>query len=271
MLSLDAGNLDISDLLQRLDALPTQGSYGIVNSIITDLSPALLRHITRILTERFDNRIQKLRLTDAVLHFYRNDVCRIHDETFQLPEDFYRPGNDVFIKDFCIASQRMIPVGAQIMHETGVSRRSVLSVRGRNAMTAARFFLRTAGFAPFYEIHTHAPALGEFNEEGWRRCYLRIAEVLTVNPAVKGVFGSSWFFDPVIERVSPRLAYLRNIPVQNGALSICCGSDQGSISLATQTSETRRKLFANGQYLPTSYLLVWDRRSLLRWAATQRA
>ncbi len=237
---------------------------------MNDLPPAPLRHGTRILAECFDSRIQKLRLTDNVRHFYRNDVSRIRDDTFRLPDDFYQPENDVFIKDFCIASQRMIPVGAQIMHETGVSRRSVLSTRGRNAIIAARFFLRTVGFAPFYEIHTHAPALDEFNEDGWRRCYLRIAEVLTVNPAVKGVFGSSWFFDPVIERVSPRLAYLRNIPVQNGALSICHGSDQGSISLATQTSETRRKLFANGQYLPTSYLLVWDRRHLLRWAATQR-
>jgi hypothetical protein len=204
-----------------------------------------------------------------MLEFYKKDVDRIHEETSSKHDEFFTLDNDIFIKDFCIASQRMIPVGAQIMHETGISRRAAVGAQRRDAAKAALFFLRTRGFAPFYEIHTHYPALGEFNEEGWRKCYLRIAEVMSVNTQIKGVFGSSWFFDPVVATVSPRLAYLRQIPVQHGALSICLGSDETSIALATKTSETRRKLYASGEYLPTSYLLVWGRRSLLRWASDQ--
>src|SRR5215207_234943 len=120
----------------------------------------------------------------------------------------------------------MIPAGAQVLHEHGISRRNVLRGRGRETINAALFFLGTKGFAPFYEIHTHYPALNEFNEEGWKRCYRRIADLLRVNPHVKGMAGSSWFFDPVVAQVSPRLAYLRDIPVENGALSICRGSDE---------------------------------------------
>ncbi|MGH7045201.1 MAG: hypothetical protein ACREE2_02270 [Stellaceae bacterium] len=262
-----ASNID--NLVRRLDALPIRGSYGAVKPIIADVPPELLRSAARFLAENFEDRIARLKLPVSVVASYREDVCRIHRDTGRLPDHFYRSENDVFIKDFCIAAQRIIPVGAQIIHETGISRRFVLGTRGREAVYAAGFFLRTRGFSPFYEMHTHEPALGEFNDAGWRRSYLRIAAILKLNPEIKGVFSSAWYFDPVIEKISPRLAYVRNIPMRNGALSIYCGSDEASIRLATKTSETRRKLHSSGRYLPTSYLVVWDRHHLLQWAAAQ--
>jgi len=71
----------------------------------------------------------------------------------------------------------------------------------------------------------------------------------------------------VLKDVSPRLAYLRDIVMSNGGISLKAGSDESSIESATRTSATRRSLYSEGKYIPTAYTLVWPRDKILQWAA----
>ena len=109
----------------------------------------------------------------------------------------------------------------------------------------------------------------EFNPDGWRRTYLRIADLLRVRPELKGVFGTAWFYDPAMARVSPHLVYLRAEREAAGAMTFCYGPSESALRNALAHSATRRKLHAQGQYEPMSHYIVWPRADLIRWADIQ--
>ena len=81
---------------------------------------------------------------------------------------------------------------------------------------------------------------------------------------IKGVFRASWFCDPELENISPRLMYLQKTPVENGANFFYIGEDRTGNAFAK--SKTRLKLYNEGKYKPKAYLLVWPRKELIKWA-----
>lgn len=78
------------------------------------------------------------------------------------------------------------------------------------------------------------------------------------------MMGVSWFYDPQLDEVSPRLKYLRDVPLAGGARLVPVGASPASVALATATSVTRRDLYALGKYTPISNALVWSRRDMLK-------
>jgi hypothetical protein len=42
----------------------------------------------------------------------------------------------------------------------------------------------------------------EFNPKGWTACFVRIAEMLELNPSIRGLAGVSWFYDPAVPAVN---------------------------------------------------------------------
>jgi hypothetical protein len=247
----------------RLDALPPIGNYKSIVPVLLGLDADGCRSLIRQLAERAAQNRNDAKLTPTVAELYRKELDRITTDSLSRADDYYSPENDMYVKDLAIASGRVLPAGAQVFHLSGFPRRDAI----RGGLRTLGRFLGSGGFVPFYEIHTHEPCcLPEFNESGWIQCYRRLAEMMLIDKQVRGVFGGSWFFDPAIARVSPRLAYLRQLPMENNAVSIHVGSDEHSIALATKTSETRRRLYAEGSYIPTSYLIIWFRKDLLAWA-----
>jgi len=97
-----------------------------------------------------------------------------------------------------------------------------------------------------------------------------MAGMLELNPDVKGVAGVSWFYDPQVALISPHLAYLLT-PTHYGAFLARMGSDRHHIENAIVRSSVRRRLYEEGRYLPTCYLLAWPRRALIAWAHRLRA
>jgi hypothetical protein len=91
-----------------------------------------------------------------------------------------------------------------------------------------------------------------------------MAEMLEFNPHIKGVSGGSWFYDPEIENVSPRLAYLRQRPQQRGAYVFYSHVDIDGGALSK--SQTRRDLYDQGKYLPKAYFIVWPRQKVIAWS-----
>src|SRR5687768_12371760 len=100
----------------------------------------------------------------------------------------------------------------------GLSRRVLLQGGAPTLLRGAAMLVAMGGHYPLYEIHTANHTLPYFNPDGWTECYRRIARASGRDPEAKGVFGTAWFFDPALKRVSPRLAYLRQFPLERGAV-----------------------------------------------------
>lgn len=174
---------------------------------------------------------------------------------------------DIYLKEMGLATLRLLAGAAQLIDiRCGVPRSLLLRQGWRGFGKSLMTFAGLKGFSPFMQIHTHDLYLDEFNEAGWNECYLCCAEICEANPSLLGMFGSSWFYDPVIQRISPRLAYLQQVPGGGGADFWFFAAGGHSITLATATSPSRRKLYEEGKYLPAAYMMVWGRRALVSWA-----
>ena len=192
---------------------------------------------------------------------------RIVDKTAS-SDDWLSLDNDLFHKDFGIAVLRLYAAAAQLVDpRCGIPRSIVFAggVAGLARTSAA--ILRLGGFSPFLQIHTHTAYLEDFNEEGWNECYRTCADLYSVHPECLGMFGASWFYDPQIEIISPRLSYLSRVPIQGGAERLFFAGDGEFVTDAIATSPTRRKMFEDGSYRPHSYMVAWGKCDQMRWAA----
>ena len=177
----------------------------------------------------------------------------------------YRHLNDIFLKDLALCRQKMFPAGAQVVEPASSFHRALLFRRGVGQFFSVMKLLASCGGNDnWYQIHTHLEEREEFNPDGWDRCYLRLAQMMERHPHIRGMYGGSWFYDPALEKISPRLAYLRTRPEENGAL--VCYSNDDPHGGALATSDTRRELFEKGDYLPRAYALIWPRAAMLQWA-----
>lgn len=174
---------------------------------------------------------------------------------------------DLFQKDFGIATLRLYAAAAQLVDRRGCIPRSVLFRGGLpNVPVRALQVLRLGGFKPYLQIHTHVAYLDEFNEAGRIEAYLTCCELFERHPQALGMLGSSWYYDPVVERISPRLRYLRQVPVSGGASCWLVATDGDFVNDAIATSPTRRRLYEEGRYHPRGHMLVWGKNDLRKWA-----
>jgi hypothetical protein len=67
----------------------------------------------------------------------------------------------------------------------------------------SRSILRSGGIGSWFQIHTESRSLNDFDEAGWASCYMRIAALLRVHPEILGTAGRAWFYDLVLETMSP--------------------------------------------------------------------
>lgn len=210
-------------------------------------------------------------LPDSVLALYRKWFKRVLEDFAVQSDDYYSHNNDAFLKDLAACSLRIIPVGgAWVVEISGIVRRFFVTGGPRQFLVGLRFVLfNTRGLKPFYLIHTVDRYLDGFNPEERDKCYLRVAELLKLNPRIKGFIQCSWYYDPQLENISPRLAYYRQRPEENGAKVFRIGTSQREIRNALAKSPTRRKLYKEGKYIPTSYLEIWPRKQLIEWADKQ--
>ncbi len=133
-------------------------------------------------------------------------------------------------------------------------------------------YVRAQGWKrPWLEVHTEARQLEDFNEAGWDRAWATAAAICKTRPELGGMIGSSWFYDPPLETISPRLAYLRLNPLKGGAFIIHQGPGEIHTERAATSSPTRKALIDSGEYLPRSWLVVWPRATLVPWAEQRAA
>jgi hypothetical protein len=230
------------------------------------------KFLTLRLLEAFDVHAGNCRLPSSIANLYERDLFRIESQMEQLPSNFYRLSNDAFLKDLAILSHKLIPVGAEyVTLDSGVPR-SLLLKRGyaqfQKGIIACIF--QAGGFKPFFELHAHILSLDDFNPSGWQATYVRLAELLELNPQYRGITSSSWFLDPALEKISPHLAYLRAVPEENGATLLFSAVDRLGKSGALAKSRSRQRLYHAGQYIPAIYTRIWPRKRLIAWKNTRK-
>lgn len=282
----------LSRLTKQLDreVVNTQNSVDI-ETIIASLDVGYGEHIDSYLPEFLDGQLKQMdsnlkALTQKVVILqcalnnwsaifeggYADSIVAQYHKTFnrflatcETQEGWSKELDDYYYKDLSMAQRIMFPAGAQVT-ETSAGFGIKQGLQG-GLFDSMRFLWLTAiqgGCKGYYQIHTHTPELSEFNPQGWNDCYLRIAEMLELNPQVKGIFGGSWFYDPQLKTVSPRLMYLQSVPLENGARSFYTHDDTSGNAI--YSSKTRRKLHDEGKYTPQCYLLIWPREAMIRWA-----
>ncbi len=124
---------------------------------------------------------------------------------------------------------------------------------------------------PWLEVHTESRELSDFNEAGWDRAWATAAEILKRRPEMAGMLGSSWFYDPPLEQISPRLAYLRLNPLKHGAFMVHQGPGDIHTQRAATSSPTRAALIEKGEYTARSWIVAWPRAALIKWADARKA
>lgn len=144
------------------------------------------------------------------------------------------------------------------------------ALQGRG-LAAPLNWLRCKGWRPWLEVHTESRHLDDFNEEGWNRAWATAAAICERNPELAGMIGSSWFYDPPLTEISPRLAHLRLNPLRGGAFMVHQGPGEIHSERAAAASPTRKALIESGRYTPRSWLMAWPRDSLIAWARGREA
>lgn len=185
---------------------------------------------------------------------------------------FHRHDNDLFAKDFAVCRGKLLPCGAELVdRRSGVGRRVLASGGVRQLLGGLGFFAQAGGFRPFYELHFDRRLIGAFDADGYRRLYLRLADMLSADPEARGVISSSWWHDPALAKISPELGFIGQIPESHGARLLRVDASAVAIAGATRFAPLRTRLYREGAYTPQTYLLAWARRDVLAWAAGERA
>ncbi len=216
--------------IELLDAIDERMSYDFVSNEIksmwkkiadefdSDGFGAFQKTVMLHLMNDFEKRLQTTRYVDDVLKYFERSFARIEAQICNPDNKDYDSVNDLFLKDLALCRQKLFPAGAQLVQShTGFHR--ALMFRGgiKQFWHFVKLLQQTGGHTGYYQYHTHLSELEDFNPDGFDRFYLTGAEMLRVNPTVKGLWTGTWFLDPVLKDISPHLAYIRERPESNGA------------------------------------------------------
>lgn len=269
----------VESYVQRLDHCEKQQGYHFVPAEISrqceeivaksGLRGLELYHKLLLfsLIESYEERQKRYRIPGSVRQLISREFDRILAGMEQAEDGFYLHGNDLFAKDLGLCRLKLLPCGSEVIDLWSGIPRSILLRGGVSQLIRATTFLsNVGGFKPFYESHWDRRLVRQFTAREYDLCYVRITELLQLNPDVKGMFGSSWWFDPQLEDITPELLFLRRTPVENGAQIFRIGSDAGVVRDAVQFSRKRKALYESGKFMPSRYMLVWGRADMLDWA-----
>lgn len=175
--------------------------------------------------------------------------------------------SDLFRKEFGLATVRLYAAGARLIDpRCGIQRSLLLRGSPRDWLRCAATLGMAGGFRPYFQTHIHTFMLEGFTAEATEELYRCCADLYALHPEALGSFAASWFYDPAVAQVSPRLAYLREIPESGGARTLFVSAAEDAVGNALSKSATRRRLYEAGEYQPKVYMLVWPKKRQQAWA-----
>jgi hypothetical protein len=277
----------LSDLARELPAVTARwaskvGTSSTVRRLERDLTrrvPVLegLGHgdLRRLLIAKLavtvPDRLPREDLPDSILELIPERLDRLSAYLNRGLDCIYGPRGDDYLKDLKFVLLLSVPCGSSdldLVSRVPFSSAIASTYRSGDLLTPFRY-LSSRGYGTWLRVHTDSRYLSQFNEAGREMCYKRVADLLLRRTHVRGLAGTSWYYDPKVQDISPHLAYLHDIPTRRGAFLLRHGTHPVDIDLATRTSRTRRRIYEAGEYLPVCYSFVWPRKAILLWAAGQ--
>lgn len=215
------------------------------------------------------SRLAQTSLPAEILGQYLIAAKYIRASTLEQEDSSYGDRSEsYFDRDLRVCELLTYPAGAQVLDLRVWIPKSFYRNLGikENLRCMTFVIIKLGGRGPLLRIHTDTRNLIDFNEEGWNQCYVRIANLLEQMPEVRGMVGTSWFYDPQLLHISPKLSYLQTVPLSAGAFLRVDGPGEIHTQRAIARSPTRRSLYEEGRYLPVCATLVWPRKSIIEWS-----
>jgi hypothetical protein len=163
---------------------------------------------------------------------------------------------------------RRFPAGQFDWEVSAIPRSALLRVSPAHiASTAAFVVWRMRGLGPvfFSHLNPRRPNRSLLEVEA-NRSYYQMARTMELQPKIRGFAAHSWFRSPATHAVSPHLAWLSRVFLENGGCVVEAGPEPSDAGVLYR-SETRRRLFESGKFHPTRGLVLWPRRAMIAWAA----
>jgi hypothetical protein len=175
--------------------------------------------------------------------------------------------NDKFLKDLALSRMILLPVGPQLLETGNLPLKTLYSGGPRQLLLVYRYLLfELRGITPYYKMKMHQldPLLiSKFNYNGWLKMLNLCARLLIINKDIKGLTGTSWFFDPQLVLLNDEMSYIHTLFKERGALFFKQKSSPNVIKDALFLSKTRKTLFEKGEYFPTEYIMIISRNNIL--------
>jgi hypothetical protein len=199
------------------------------------------------------------------------ELLREEFRFFAFPDDAsksaFRAGRSSFVAMCKIASLRRFPAGQFDWEISGISRSHLIRVALRDVPRVLYFLAKLGGLGPVFFSHLSARRKNSsLLETEANRSYFQMAKSLELQRDVKGFAASSWFRSPDTHKVSPHLAWLSKVFIENGGLVVTAGAVDPDCGVL-YSSSTRKMLYESGAFKPTRGLVIWPREEMLRWAA----
>lgn len=231
-------------------------------------SAILKRALIAKLAVRLPALVEKMDLPQSIEAMYPKAFDRLAEFLTKTNNQLYDATGEFFCKDVRFVLGLMIPNGMVIFDmysRFSVSSVIMSSLRDKSLSGIIKYFL-AGGMGFWSQGHLDSRYLTEVSEKGFDDFFLRFAELLERKNNIRGYFGTSWLHDPQLPEISPRLAYWQKYPRKFGAFSLKHGSQQSDIAMAIKASETRKRLYKEGKYLPVCYSMLWPRKELIAWS-----
>lgn len=173
---------------------------------------------------------------------------------------FYSTLNSDLVKDIAFSCGQLVSCKIRLYEPVRFPRRAVLQ-----DIRLLPLLLRYFG-GSFMEGHIDNEYINEFSKEGFEESFLLLADYMKQHPEIRGLIVHTWYYDPKLRDISPRLAEKTDISHLTGARLFRANTTSANIEDALTKSKTRRDLYEKKLYTPQAYLLVWRAKDLLRWA-----
>ncbi|MBV2127706.1 hypothetical protein [Arsukibacterium indicum] len=248
------------ELIKKLQELPEK----------LDISQTeLVRLLILKLITGFSFQRIRLNLTNAIRDNYQRSVPRIYQKWIAEQSTEIISVNDVLLKDIGLLTGALLPCAERVVEPFSAIQRALVFNNGiAQGWRFIKALAAAKGNKPVCRLHIHLSEITSLTASGWRLTCQQLAELMLVNPQLKGMVGACWFYDPAIATVSPKLAFISEL-LNDMQASWFYSHTEDEKSGAFSRSASRKQAFANGSYMPKNYVVFIPRKRLLAWNKRQ--